>query len=115
MNIENISSLSKPVSKVAAPEETANRERRDAQTSASDPEKLKRTVAPEELLDKIKALTEDGLYSVRFEARDETGELQVRVVDQESGEVIREIPPEKLLGIAEKLDEFRGMLVDKKV
>lgn len=115
MNIETMSSLSKPASKVAAMEGTPNRERRDAQPSEHDSEKLKRTVASEELLENIKALTEDGLYSVRFEANDKTGDLKVRVVDQESGEVIREIPPEELLGVAAKLDEYRGMLVDKKV
>ena len=69
-------------------------------------------VQPEELLQQIKALTEDGLYSVRFENDNEANELIVKVVDNETEEVIRQIPPEELLHLTQRLTDLRGNLVD---
>ena len=69
-------------------------------------------VQPEEMLSQIKALTEDGLYSVRFENNKESDELVVKVVDNETEEVIRQIPPEELLGLTKRLNDLRGNIVD---
>lgn len=69
-------------------------------------------VQPEELLSQIKAMTEDGIYSVRFENDNEAGELIVKVVDQQSGETIRQIPSEELIELTQKLHDLRGNIVD---
>lgn len=70
------------------------------------------SVQPEELLSQIKALTEDGLYSVRFENSQEFNELVVKVVDTETDEVIRQVPAEEILGMRANLAELRGKIVD---
>ncbi len=44
-------------------------------------------IQSEELLQNIKALTEDGIYSVRFEVDEPTNDLVINLIDQE-GEVI---------------------------
>jgi flagellar protein FlaG len=67
---------------------------------------------PEELLGKIKALTEDGLYSVRFEADDKTHQLVVKIVDSKTQKVIRQVPAEEMLGLREALTEYQGNFVD---
>ncbi|MDJ0624439.1 MAG: flagellar protein FlaG [Desulfocapsaceae bacterium] len=72
----------------------------------------KNQIQPEELLSQIKALTEDGLYSVRFENDIEAGEMVVKVVDRDTDEVIRQIPPEELRDLAEQLKDLRGNIVD---
>jgi flagellar protein FlaG len=36
----------------------------------------------------------------------------ISLVDADSGELIRQIPPEELLGISEKLTNLRGSLLD---
>lgn len=72
----------------------------------------KKQVQPEELLQQIKALTEDGLYSVRFENDNEANAMIVKVVDRETDEVIRQIPPEELLDLTKRLNDLRGNLVD---
>lgn len=71
-------------------------------------------IQPEELLSKIKSLTEDGLYSVRFENNREFNELVVKVVDSETDEVIRQVPAEEILGVKAHLAELRGQIVDTK-
>lgn len=70
------------------------------------------SIQPEELLSQIKALTEDGLYSVRFESNQEYDALVVKVVDSTTDEVIRQVPAEEILGMKASLEELRGQLVD---
>lgn len=69
-------------------------------------------IPPEELLDKIKGLTEDGAYSVRFENDQKTNEMVVKVVDSKTDEVLRQIPPESLLGLRASLEELSGNIVN---
>jgi len=71
-------------------------------------------IQPEELLDQIKAITQDGLYSVRFEKDESSSELVVKIVDNESQEVIRQIPPEELLNFKASFAELVGNIVDTK-
>lgn len=65
---------------------------------------------PEELLNQIKSLAEDGLYSVRFE-NDERSGLVVKIVDRENDEVIRQVPAEEVLKLKATLQDLRGNLV----
>jgi len=65
-------------------------------------------VSPSEVLDRIKELTGDGFYSVRFEKSMEYDQIVVKVVDRATEEVIREVPPEELLKVKAQLTEFSG-------
>ena len=67
-------------------------------------------IQPEELLQNIKALTEEGIYSVRFEVDEPTNDLVINLIDQE-GEVIRQVPSEELLGARKRLSELRGNIL----
>lgn len=90
--------------------------RRDLENEQPDSEKSSSPggngVQPEELLDKIKALTENGTYSVRFENNREFDQLIVKVVDTQTDEVIRQVPAEELLGVIASLAELRGKIVN---
>lgn len=77
--------------------------------TGSDKEEIK--VSASEILDKIKQVSHDGLYSVRFEKNEKLDEFIVKVVDRETDEVIRQIPPEEILGVRAKLMEFTGNIV----
>ena len=69
-------------------------------------------VQPEELLNQIKALAEDGLYSVRFENDERSDGLVVKIVDRENDEVIRQVPAEEILDLKESLESLRGNIVN---
>ena len=43
----------------------------------------------------------------------ETGDLSIQVVDKNSGEVIREIPPEELVAFSRRFREMLGLFVDE--
>ncbi|QOR39210.1 flagellar protein FlaG [Billgrantia diversa] len=53
-------------------------------------------------------------YGVEFELND-TSRVITRIVDRETGDVLRQIPSEEVLAIAERLEELQGRLINLKV
>jgi flagellar protein FlaG len=49
-----------------------------------------------------------------FSRHEGTGKTMIKVVNKDTGDVIREIPPEKALDMAAKMDEMLGILFDQK-
>ena len=98
------SSLSKGADMVAA----ARRQKNDIAVGDSSQQQQ---IQPEELLSQINALTENGVYSVRFEADSPGGGMVVKVVDRQTDEVIRQIPSEELLSLTRRLNDLRGNLL----
>lgn len=69
-------------------------------------------VAPEEILDRIEEISEEGTYSVRFEKNEDLNRLVVKLVDRQTDEVVRQIPPEEILGVKAYLREYTGNIVN---
>lgn len=46
---------------------------------------------------------------------DKTHEIMVKVLNKDTGEIIREVPPEKTLDLVAKMMELAGILVDERV
>jgi uncharacterized FlaG/YvyC family protein len=79
-------------------------------------------ITEEQLSSALKVVEQalDVSYSyVKIRFDEKAGRYQISKVDQETQEVIREIPPEKLLKIAamikERIAEALGFLVDEKI
>ena len=53
--------------------------------------------------------------SVRFEFHEKLEEYYVTIVDQNTKEIVKEIPPKKLLDIYAAMSEFLGLIVDEKI
>jgi flagellar protein FlaG len=62
----------------------------------------------------IKAL-EGPSTSFEMKVHEGTHAIMVKVFNKETGELIREIPPEKTLDLVVKMMEFAGILIDEKV
>lgn len=80
-----------------------------AATTKLDPEKAK------EIIGEVESYFEDFNIQLNYTQDKKTGDLVVKVLDRGSGEVIRQLPPEGLLKLREKLKELRGVLFDGKV
>ncbi|RAV03102.1 flagellar biosynthesis protein FlaG [Paenibacillus sp. YN15] len=52
--------------------------------------------------------------SLKFSVHEKTNQIMVKVVNSDSGEVIREIPPEKTMDFVARLWEMAGILVDER-
>lgn len=50
-----------------------------------------------------------------FSIHEGTKEIMVKVINDETDEVIREIPPEKILDMVAKMWELAGIMVDRKI
>jgi len=115
MRVEAASQAGAILPKAETPAESTERSRkkgsRDVTAAPEQKEKVK-AAQPEEILDKIKALTQDGAFSVRFEIHEKTHQLVARLVDADSGEVIRQLPPEEMLELAVKLEKLTGNIVN---
>ena len=46
---------------------------------------------------------------------DELGRVVAQVVDRDSGDIVREIPPEELIAMAKTLRALNGQLVDRRI
>lgn len=53
--------------------------------------------------------------NLKFVFHDELSEYYVTVIDTETNEVLREIPPKKMLDMYSAMIKYIGILVDKKV
>jgi len=51
---------------------------------------------------------------VRFRIDDQSEQIITQVVDRDTDEVIRQIPPQELLDISQRLRDFIGMLIDQR-
>ena len=86
------------------------RDRQEAQSGASSSAAEKSKVPQEEIISKVKALL-DGSYSIRFERDQSTQSVVIRLVDTQTGEAIRQIPPEEFLQLAQILEKQKGQLL----
>ena len=57
---------------------------------------------------------DDENVGINFVKHEQTGEMMVQVVDKRTGEVIREIPPKKILDALAVIWKNAGICVDKK-
>lgn len=114
MNIEAISSatVGSAQAQLSKASDQVSEDRKQTKDIVQAEQVAKKQVQPEELLQQIKSLTEEGLYSVRFENDERSSELVVKVVDRESDEVIRQVPAEEILKIQATLEDLRGNLVN---
>jgi flagellar protein FlaG len=53
--------------------------------------------------------------SIAFETSEEGGKVVVAVINRETGELIRKIPPEDLIDRLNRFEGFEGLLTQAKV
>jgi flagellar protein FlaG len=82
------------------------------QQSGADPEQAKPPV--QEAVDRMNAISRWFRSTLTFKMDESAHRIVVTIIDKETGEVIRQIPPESVLKQAEALKELSGMLFDKK-
>ncbi|BDD87369.1 flagellar protein FlaG [Desulfofustis limnaeus] len=116
MPVEALHITGSSLQQVPRPADTISAARRDQSRDQADGDKSTaaspQAVQPEELLSQIKSLTENGLYSVRFENNPDVDALVVKIVDSTTNELIRQVPAEEILGMKASLAELRGNIVD---
>lgn len=101
--MKSIEELFKPIN------ENSEKEVKDSQAHA-------RKASDEALKKAIQVLNRQLAYTeAQYGYHDTTNRVVIKIVDKETDEVLREIPPEKTLNMISKVWELAGMLVDEKL
>ncbi len=79
---------------------------------------IKEPVTKEKMLDVVQGMNEFLQASnthLKFEFHDKLQEYYVTIVDDQTKEVVKEIPAKKILDMYAAMTEFVGLMVDKKI
>lgn len=97
----------------AQKDDTASKSSRDAKSSA--PTKSEAAGDVRQVVEELNALAgKIATTRISFEVDIFTGESVVQVVDTETGEVIRQVPPKELLHLASNLKGATGLIFNEK-
>ena len=117
-SLANSSNQSKVASKVSnvAKEETVQ----DTQNKQSLQGTTKDALSKEKLEEAVKSIneffsTQTQHKSSKFEFHEGLDRYYVKLVDADTKELIKEIPPEKLLNAFYEMQKLAGMIVDEKI
>ena len=101
------------------PQESIFTENRRTQNPSEAKSSDTKVQASEETIKKIAEAMDKYIRSMEndleIKIHEETGTILVKVISHETGEVIREIPPEELIELAAKMEEMTGVLLQKMV
>lgn len=69
----------------------------------------------EEISEVMNKISEMVNTQLKFEVYEETNTVYVQIVDRETKEVVKQIPPEEMLELSAKIREMVGILLDEYV
>ncbi|ENH98417.1 flagellar protein FlaG [Gracilibacillus halophilus YIM-C55.5] len=69
----------------------------------------------QELVDGLNSFLEPTFTNIQYEYHEKLDDYYVQVINQETDEVIKEIPPKKLLDVYAAMAEMMGFIVDEKI
>ncbi len=81
-------------------------EKTETKTMSLDGERVDRVVKS------LNNLAQSLKRKIEFSINDETGQTVIRIVDSENAKVIRQIPPEEMMRLAEHLKDIQGLILD---
>ncbi|HHW43390.1 MAG TPA: flagellar protein FlaG [Desulfotomaculum sp.] len=87
----------------------------DTERPQAAPEKAQEDRFLTPALEKLSKTARIYDYRFHFKIHEATGRIMVQIIDQETGEVLNEIPPEKILDLVAHIQKLMGLLVDEKV
>ena len=68
-----------------------------------------------EAIDHLNDMAQRNNYNLNFSVDDQSNQVVVRVRDAKSGEVIRQMPNEAALRMAQNLSDLKGLISDEKI
>ena len=94
-------------------------DRPKTRTQSSKEEPSKREVHPNvgkvELPAELENLLKLNRVGREYRVDEELGKVLIKLYDRETGETIREVPPEEIVKLGQRMKRLSGMLLDKKI
>ena len=112
--IQKIEATDKQATQAAEPQQLIQNQLKQAQQDESDSVQAKQVEFIRKAVGKANEAMEYHNRSMKFSIHEKTNEIMVKIIDNETKEVIREIPPEKMQDMFASMLELAGLLVDEK-
>lgn len=87
-------------------------EKRETPDETASGEKIKDL---EDITERLNERLSSKNVSMRFYIHEATDEVVVKIIDNDSHEVVKEIPPSEMLDLKGRIDEMVGILLDRKI
>lgn len=68
-----------------------------------------------EKVEKANTIMEQESTHLQFKIHEQTHSVMIKIIKSDTGEVLRELPPEKLVDMIAKICEMAGLFIDKKI
>lgn len=101
-----------PVKKAPVSVSVAGRANEAAESTGQEEEQVSRKV--KDAIDKVSDKMHMAKTKCEFSYHEQTKRVSIKVIDEDTDEIIREIPPEETLEMLTKMWELAGILVDEK-
>ena len=94
-----------------------NRPKTKTQSSKEEPSKreVHPNVGKVELPAELENLLKMERVGREYRVDEELGKVLIKLYDRETGETIREVPPEEIVKLGQRMKRLSGMLLDKKI
>lgn len=56
-----------------------------------------------------------SMARISFSKDDDTGDILIKIIDNKTDEVIKQIPPEEIVELRKRLGDMSGLMLDRKV
>ena len=102
--------------RVATPSKASFSEVREAPRGVKEVEKQPETAESSQLSELIAEIKHEMIRDVglQFNVHEDTGRVVVTVIEESTGQVIREIPPSEVLKLAASFEKTVGIIFDQK-
>ncbi|MEF9951642.1 MAG: flagellar protein FlaG [Clostridium sp.] len=69
----------------------------------------------ENKINKANKMIDSDKTHLKFKIHEKTHDVMIKIIQSDTGEVIRELPPEKLIDMIAKICEMAGLFIDEKI
>lgn len=107
-----------PSTEVISPVSQANNIRNAKDMSLKEKQGINVSVAEEQLIRTIERAVKSlqgPQTTLQISIHEKTHDIMVKVLNKDTGELIREVPPEKTLDLVANMMEIAGILIDEKI
>jgi len=80
---------------------------------SEDPEKIKKAVT--ESVEFFEKFVKEFQFDLRFTVDDKSNSIIIQLFEKGSGKLIRQIPPDEILKLKQKISDLLGMIYDQKM
>lgn len=118
MRVEGVSTVTTVKSIPRVQSEAGQIGLKKSDTSVLNDKLLNKNIAQDDVLQAVKQANkalEGTNRRFEYSVHEQTKTLMIKVINSDTDEIIREIPPEKILDLIAKLWELAGLIVDEKV